>query len=164
MLRHKYSTTRSTSGHRSLVWRSLYQTKEICEKGTGWIIRNGKTINFWHDNWLEPGPLWNLLHGPLLPHEFELKICAVWDAHGCWDLSKLSFPFPLDISNLISATSRPLVPYLEDGNFWKPAPNGQFNSSSAYQVAFELNSTKFHRKGWKWIWKVNTIPRVIFFI
>ena len=164
VLRHKYSTNRSSSGHRSLVWRIPYQTKEICEKDMGWIIRNKKIINFWHENWLAPGPLQNLLHRPLLSHKFELKICDVWDAHGCWDLSKLSFPFPPHISNLISATSRPLVPILEDGIFWKPAPNGQFNSSSAYGVAFKLKSTKLHLKGWKWIWKVNTIPRVMFFI
>ena len=86
VLQHKYTPIRLSSRHRSLIRKSLCHTKDICEKGKGWLIRNDKTINFWQDNWLESGPLCALIHGPLLPHEFNLKLCDLWDTQGNWDL------------------------------------------------------------------------------
>ncbi len=50
VLRHKYTPIRSSSRRRSLIRKSLCHTKDICEKGKGWLIRNDKTINFWQDN------------------------------------------------------------------------------------------------------------------
>lgn len=104
VLRLKFSNARFSSGHPSLVWKILCQTRDVCDKGMAWLICNGKTINFWHDNWLEIGPLRGLLHNPLLPHEFNLKLGDVWDTHGNWDLGNLSFQFPPGISNHISAS------------------------------------------------------------
>ena len=62
ILWHKYTPIRLSSGHPSSIWKCLRHTKDICEKGKGWLIRNGKIINFWHDNWLESGPLRALIH------------------------------------------------------------------------------------------------------
>jgi hypothetical protein len=161
ILRHKYTPIRSFSRRCSSIWKSLCHIKDICEKGK--LNRNGKTINFWHDNWLESGPLRALIHGPLRPHEFNMKLCDLWDTQGNWDLNHLSFHFPPDISLRISTTSRPITPNLEDCLFWKPAKNGQFNTSSAYRVAFDKEVRNHLDKDWKWLWRVNSIHTVIFF-
>jgi hypothetical protein len=127
------------------------------------LIRNGKTINFWLDNLLDSGPLRELISGPLLPQESNLKICDLWDSQGNWDLQHLSIQLPHNISSLISAAPRPIIPNQEDVFCWKPSNNGCLNSSSAYRLAFDLTSTKLSTSCWKWLWKINTIPRVIYF-
>uniref|UniRef100_A0A2N9FQ21 Reverse transcriptase domain-containing protein n=1 Tax=Fagus sylvatica TaxID=28930 RepID=A0A2N9FQ21_FAGSY len=164
VFRRKYPPDRHMRGRCSSIWRSLNYSKNLCDKGKRWVIQNGKTINFWHDNWLDPGPLRQLISGPLLPHESEQKICELWDSHGEWDLRHLSFQLPDDITRLISATSRPITPILEDSFCWKPTSNGQFSSKSAYLIAAGSPSTKQSPTGWKWLWKINTIPRVLSFL
>lgn len=130
----------------------------------GWLIRNGRIISFWHDNWLKLGPLRGLISGPLLPHEFNLKVGDMCDEYGCWNLGNLSFQLPPHISNQILASPCPLISNLEDCMFWKPTNNGQFNFALAYRVACELESPNLTTGAWKWIWKINTIPTVASFI
>jgi hypothetical protein len=112
----------------------------------GWLIRNGKTINFWHDNWLELGPLRGLLHNPLLPHEFNLKLGDVWDTHGNWDLGNLSFQFPPGISNHISAS-----PSLQF-QIWMIVCSGS--------LQIMVNSTRHQLIGWLASWRDQNSPLV----
>ena len=160
----KYNLNQPYLGRWSQTWKSLYQTHDICNLDKGWLIRDGKTINFWHDHWLELGVLRNLISGPLLPNEALLKICDVWDSQGTWNLQSLSLQLPSEISKFILATPRPLIPNQADCIYWKAMKNGQFNSSSAYRLAFEQTTTPPSPGCCKWIWKVNTIPRVVFFL
>jgi hypothetical protein len=111
-------------------------------KGKGWLILYGKTINFWLDNWLDSGPLRELISGPFLPHESNINICDLWDSQANWDLRHLSIHLPHNISSLISTAPCPIIPNLEDVFCWKPSNNGRFNSSSTYHLAFDLTSTK----------------------
>jgi ribonuclease HI len=164
VLRKKYLNTQASTRRYSSVWKSLKTTKEICGKGTGWLVRNGKTIDFWHDNWLQPGTLRSLIHGPLSAHEKNLKVCDLWDEQGNWNLTSLSFNLPMDISKTILASPKPLSPSEEDCRFWKPSNNGQFNSSSAYRIACNIDSVGLASSDWKWLWKINSIPRVVFFL
>ena len=53
---------------------------------------------------------------------------------------------------------------LEDGLCWQPSSNGLFNSSSAYKIALNLDQSPPPTSCWKWIWKLNTLPRIAFFI
>ena len=160
----KYNLNQPYLGRWSQTWKSLYQTHDICNLGKGWLIRDGKTINFWHDHWLELGVLCNLISRPLLPNEALLKICDVWDSQGTWNLQSISLQLPSEISKFILATPRPLIPNQADCIYWKAMKNGQFNSSSAYRLAFEQTTTPPSPGCCKWIWKVNTIPRVVFFL
>jgi hypothetical protein len=79
-------------------------------------------------------------------------------------LQSLSFQLPSEISKFILATPRPLILDQADCIYWNAAKNGQFNSSSAYRLAFEQTTPPPPPGYWKWIWKVNTIPQVVFFL
>ena len=44
-------------GHKpSYVWRSIMAAKEIVEKGSRWVIGNGKRLHIWEDRWI-PTPI-----------------------------------------------------------------------------------------------------------
>lgn len=91
----------------------------------------------------------------------NLGMCGTHMGIGIWAISPSNsrrvFPITYQLP-------QPSILNLDDYMFWKPANNGQFNSTSAYWVACELERPKQPTSGWNWIWKINTIPRVVFFI
>ncbi|KAG6488356.1 hypothetical protein ZIOFF_049599 [Zingiber officinale] len=46
-------------------WRRMIQTRAVAERQIGWIIEQGH-LSFWHDRWMERGPLseWCTVQGP----------------------------------------------------------------------------------------------------
>ena len=110
----------------------------VCDKGKWWLIRNGYSINFWHDNWLSSGTLREKISGPLNLHEESFKLCDLWDANNNWCLENISYSFPSSLLQIIQAIPCPLIPNQEDHIFWHPSRNGQFTSTSAYKIALDL--------------------------
>jgi hypothetical protein len=163
-LRNKYSPTRSTLCRKSISWKSLQQATPICDKGMGHLIQNGRTIKFWTDNWQNLGPIRSLISGPLLQHEESLLLNECWDSNGSWCFDKVSVILPSSITNIIMAVPRPFFSPLEDGLCWQPSKNGLFDSKSAYNIALNLEKSSPPMSCWKWIWKLNTLPRIILFI
>lgn len=41
----------------SRVWKSLKKGEEIFKKGIRWLLGADSSLDFWHDNWSEIGPL-----------------------------------------------------------------------------------------------------------
>lgn len=74
-LKSKYPSTLPPSKKISLTWHTLTKANHICERGVGWLIQDGNSINFWHDNWTSWGLLQNSTHGPLNREEGSLKVC-----------------------------------------------------------------------------------------
>ena len=73
--------------------------------GLQWIIHNGCNINFWTDHWLPPG---GLIHGPLLPHEYEFKVARMITNTHQWDFTPLSMILPSTITQFIYAQPLPI--------------------------------------------------------
>lgn len=44
----------------SNIWNGIMRTKSIAFEKAKWKLGNGENINFWHDDWLRQGPLWNI--------------------------------------------------------------------------------------------------------
>jgi ribonuclease HI len=66
--------------------------------------------------------------------------------------------------HVIKAIPRSRNVLLEDKPFWRLSSDGQFNSKSAYKVASNLDKPYTPLGNWKWIWKINTLPRIVYFI
>jgi hypothetical protein len=130
----------------------------------GHLIQNGRTIKFWTDNLQNLGPVRNLISGPLLQHEESLLLNECWDHNGSWCFDKLSMTLPPSITNIIMAVPRPFFSPLDDGLCWQPSSNGLFNSSSAYKIALNLDQPPPPTSCWRWIWKLNTLPCIAFFV
>ena len=164
IFRCKYNYTRSIPQRKSIIFRSLCMANMVCDKGKGWLIKNGHSINFWHDNWLGLGTLREKISRPLNLHEESLKLCDLWDANNNWCLENISCSLPSSLLQIIQAIPRPLIPNQEDYIFWHPSRNGQFTSTWAYKIALDLGDSKSYTGNWDWIWKLNTLPRISSFL
>ena len=158
-----YPPTSTYAKRKSNTWASLSKATEICDKGTRWLIRNGASISFQHDDWTGHRPLRKFIHDPLHANETTLKVKDTWDAQGNWNLNTLSFLLPTHVQNIIHATLLPFFSTSDDFPTWNCSPNGQFNPNSTYLIAANFTPTST-LPSWSWLWKTHTIPRVWTFL
>lgn len=137
------------------------KSDEVFKTGVKWIPRHDSFLNFWSDRWLNLGPIRHLIHGPL-PHDMEnLKIKEVATPYG-WDWSIIPFELPNDIKAEIQAIATPILTRGTDKIAWSPSPKGTFDLKSAY--CFAIDPSKSDSFPSKWIWKLNTLPRIQAFV
>lgn len=83
---------------------------------------------------------------------------------GEWDWSKLSFQLPESI--LMGIKSIPfyiLTSSGEDRHIWNSSNHGEFDLKLAYALATKGRDEQGQFTG-SWVWKVNTLPRINFFM
>lgn len=59
----------------SQVWKGVLWGLELLSKGMNWEVRNGMSVAFWQDRWLENQPIWELALQPVSGEEMEFKVC-----------------------------------------------------------------------------------------
>ena len=123
MFKRKYPHP-TPSKRTSPAWASLFQAKNICDSGSRWLIHNGNSSWFWHDNWTGFGPLRSLIHGPLNWDGNDLRVRDVWDHQGQWSLHTLLFVLPHHVADTIHATPKPLSLDQDDLLSWNYSANG----------------------------------------
>ena len=77
--------------------------REICDKGSKWIVGSNSTLSFWHDKWLNLGMVRSFIEGPLNRGEEGILLKDVMRDNG-WNLSNLSFDFPNLIQKAVLTT------------------------------------------------------------
>ena len=80
----------NTAKRKSTIWNNIQKSEPICKLGIRWLIRNGHTNKFWHDNWMGHGLLLILIQSPLHADDLHLEVKDTWDANSNWDFSTLS--------------------------------------------------------------------------
>lgn len=100
---------KTTSHTRSHLWKALLQGQYLLRGSLRWVIRNGRSINFWTDHWLPPGPIRGLIQGPFLPHEYDFKVARMINDNHQWDFTPLSMVLPSTITQFIYAQSLPIL-------------------------------------------------------
>ena len=93
-------TTSHTGSH---SWKAMLRGRNLLQGGLQWIIHSSYKINFWTDHWLPPRPIRGLIHGPLLPHEYEITVTRLISDNHHWDFTPLSMVLPLTITQFIYA-------------------------------------------------------------
>ena len=113
------------------------------------------------DRWLNIGPIRQLIHGPLPRDIVNLRIKDVATPYG-WDWSVIPFELPDNLKSEIQAIPIPILTRGIDKIAWSPSPKGTFDLKSAYCLA--INPLKTETFAGKWIWKLNTLPRIQMFV
>ncbi|KAF7843689.1 reverse transcriptase [Senna tora] len=154
ILTTKYGKHLSKNKHNSsFIRKSMNKDNNILKNGTIWRIGNGKTINLWHDNWLDSGPLRNHLIGPLNKNEETTKLETLTQ-----NWPPINIPFLHEhASREIASIFISLAPNTEDILAWKFSKDGDFSIKSAYNSTFPPNQTT--NTNLSWIWKTDSHPR-----
>lgn len=156
-LQHKSIIDSSYNRHVgcSSTWSSILHGAKLLRSGLGWRIGNGKSINFWNDNWTGLG---NLLQFALETTIIDTKTCVhdFW-LNNDWNFLLLSSCLPPHIVDHIAA-----IPIcfgdIEDKEIWQLTSNGIFSVRSAYQLAVSCENDP--HVAWKRLWSLHVPPKL----
>ena len=169
VLKSKYCSHRRVNSRNadklpcSGVWKAMKKGSTVFKKGMRWIPGGSSKLSFWHDNWTMSGPLRSAIQSPLLEEE-EILLVKDFNGPGRWDWSKLSFLLPKSIlMELKSIPHSTLVSSMEDRLIWSGTSHGDFDLKSAYYLAMNFQDSPTPFSG-QWVWKMETLLRIKFFI
>ena len=168
MLAAKYLTPRRLEEGRSAPCSSVRAACKkggpIYVKGLKWAVRNGESINLWLHFWLLVGKLRNLIEGPLNRDEDQVTVNQCFDNEREWRSQSISFVIPEQILNVIKATPLSLNRNAKDSLRWAFSKDGIFSLRSAYLLTRNLNPLNLETNPIAWVWKVETLLKVQFFL
>ena len=133
-------------------------------QGLKWNVKNGASINFWNDFWLPSGSVRSLIQGPLSREEEQLTVKQSFEQNGEWNPRKISFELPDQINNTIRATPLSYNLNAEDSLTWAFSKDGLFSHKSTYLLTKGLNPLNPFTSTLDWLWKIESLPRIQFFI
>ncbi|KAG6474804.1 hypothetical protein ZIOFF_064019 [Zingiber officinale] len=109
-------------------WRRMIQTRAVAERQIGWIIGQGH-LSFWHDRWMERGPLseWCTVQGPP-----DVRVDRFL-VDGSWSQEILQRVLPPSVAEEVTEVH--LRPEEEDVMVWRPTRDGRFTTRSAWEVS-----------------------------
>lgn len=145
----------------SRVWTTMKKGWEVFNTGSMWMVGRDSELSFWYGNWTKRGPLRHLIQGRLNREESMWEVKDLMTDTG-WDLNHISFVLPSEVKIMIHATPIPLIGRGRDILAWQSNPRGVFDLRSAYSIA--NGSAQDFSFSAKWIWKVNTLPRIRTFL
>ena len=126
-----------------------------------WTVDRDSKLSFWYGNWTKMGPLRHLIQGPLTREasKWEVKDLMIDDGR---DLDQIPFVLPSNIKLMLQAIPIPLTGRGSDRLAWLNNPRGDLDLKSTCSLAIgSARDTPFPTK---WIWKVNTLPRIKTFL
>ena len=148
----------------SYVWRSLLAARETIERGSRWIIGNGKRVNIWRDRWIPTPNNFKVVSPRCHLQGLDSVEQLINKELGLWDAALVKSTFlPLDSEAILSIPISPTFP--DNSLVWAWTKNGNFTVRSAYGVASNLlkegrqkeengstsNKTKM-KDFWKFLW------------
>lgn len=95
---------------KSTIWSSVRNHISSVIDNSSWCNGNGKSINFWHDNWLS-NPVSELLDLPMSVHPFVKATISYFISNGTWRISNSFFVSYPDIENLMLQVDIPTKSY-----------------------------------------------------
>ncbi|XP_074559236.1 uncharacterized protein LOC141815220 [Curcuma longa] len=106
-------------------WRRMMRIRDLAENQIGWTIGKGR-IRFWHDGWLDRGPLFRSCEVVGNP---EALVSDFWGTDG-WNTEKLRAVLPTAVAAEVEECD---IQDEDDSKMiWKPSPQGFFTLKSAW--------------------------------
>ena len=121
-------------------------------------------LSLWYDKWMDKGSLRSLIAGPLNRGEEGMLLREVVNLSG-WNWQKISFSLPRKLTLEMKATPVSMSTSNSDCISWASSPNGLFDLKEAYKLAsLEIGDAITGVTNGEWLWKVDTIPKIKFFL
>ena len=149
----------------SPVWKSLLSCRDLLRQGLMWKLGNGKQISFWFDNWIGNFTLADTINLPVeaLPSPEARVSDFILQSH-TWDIDKLKQT--LSDHSIITKIQGITIPVhdMEDSFCWGLHSSGNFSTKSATWLARGPQATPNYDWPHKWIWKIDTVPKIKVFL
>ena len=120
----------------SFVWRSIWHSQLVLQKGLRWKVGDGRLINIWRDPWLREDCNFNL-ETPVIPNLRHLTVHDLLDPHSrTWNMELIDRTF----SSRDRAYILNLPPPLDSGPdrlIWHWSHNGIYTVKSSYTVILD---------------------------
>lgn len=72
------------------------------------MVGRNSRINFWHDYWMNRGPLRQLIQGPFTQEASFLEVKDIM-VDMSWDLGEIPFELPIEIKQMIQAVPATII-------------------------------------------------------
>ncbi|KAA3453480.1 reverse transcriptase [Gossypium australe] len=151
----------------SYVWRSIWATKDILQRGLIWRVGTGQDISISEDAWIP-----NYSNGRLLSRFVNLQCGNVAELINSskreWDKGLILNTFSVDVADLILRIPLSQYPHV-DRVAWRGEPSGEFSVRSSYKLlqsvdptayAIQSNYSDFYRK----LWRIDLPTKIKIFI
>ncbi|CAA7018347.1 unnamed protein product [Microthlaspi erraticum] len=144
-----------TKGTWSSTWRSVVLgLKEVIVPGHGWVIEDGRSIQFWTDKWLIGQALEAESIVEVPQAILYSKACDMWIDGIGWDMQRIGPYVTEDVRLSLAAVVIDKAEGVQDRLSWSDAPDGKFTVSSAYRNlsrdrVFKPNMGQFFRRVWR---------------
>jgi len=148
----------------SWVWKCLLRLRPFIKQGIRWKVGNGRSINFWTDNWCAEDNLLSLLdRDPSSIPDLDMKVSAFISPDKQWDSSHLSLYLPSDFIQTIQSIPLPITD-VADSFCWGYFGSGAFSTKSATWKAHDNIPRDQPKWKYQWIWKLDVAPKIRIFL
>ena len=125
------------------------------------MVGRDSDLSLWYSNWLKKGPLRSLVQGPLSREASSMKVKEFLLDTG-WNWDATSYELPEDIRLMIRATPLAFTSRGRDKLVWNGTSQGVFDLKSAYKLS--MSSEESQPYSASWVWKVDTLPIIKYFL
>lgn len=66
------------------IWKGIVWGDELLRKGLRWEVKNGRSVKFWEDDWLERGLLCVWQHPSIVEEELGCTVAHYWSGDMGW--------------------------------------------------------------------------------
>ncbi|CAN1760045.1 Putative ribonuclease H protein At1g65750 [Linum perenne] len=133
----------------------------ILAGGLAWGVRNGRTVHFWSERWIDNGIILEDLVSPVPGSENKVVADFCTDS-GAWDIAALERVLPQEALEAVIGMTPPCSDAGADLPIWGLEANGQYSVSSGYLIACEIDDDSDNR--WKEIWRWEGPQRIRHFL
>ncbi|GLT51765.1 hypothetical protein SLA2020_251510 [Shorea laevis] len=141
----------------SRTWRGILSTRSLVREGTGHLVRTGNITKFWKDHWISDAPLLHHALEPISEEHIDKRIVDYY-RDGDWDWNQLNNMLPEEILYQLQLFYLEHDSSKDDECYWKESSNGEFTTSSAYNLLLKCVSSPI-AGCWSNLWKVRAPPK-----
>lgn len=123
----------------SPTWKGILHCVELIKPFIRWKVRDGKSIHFWHDNWLESGVISD--RGvQVCGEEKDYTLADMWNSDGEWSFEHIQTVIPQDLKDEVLNFQFNREDEADEV-IWNETANGLFNYQTAYKALSKLDAT-----------------------
>ncbi|KAL4386202.1 hypothetical protein GQ457_09G009570 [Hibiscus cannabinus] len=122
----------SLGSNPSYTWKSIWCSRGLLEKGYGWRVGNGTTINIWSEPWISNNGDGRIQDTPINPR-YSMVSDLIDPLSNSWNIDLIRVIFPPSQASQILGIQLPDLPH-DDLFVWRKDNSGEYSVRSGYKL------------------------------